>query len=83
MILSKFSYIKNDSSIFQAIENLNNNNLYGLVLVVDKNKNLLGTVTDGDVRRAIINKVDLNSKVEKIMKKTPKCIDYKEKDCGI
>ncbi len=80
MILSKFSYIKNDSSIFQAIENLNNNNLYGLVLVVDKNKNLLGTVTDGDVRRAIINKVDLNSKVEKIMKKTPKCIDYKEKD---
>lgn len=80
MKLNKFSFIKNGSSIFQAIENLNNNRLYGLVLVVDKNRNLLGTITDGDIRRAILNKVNLNSKVEKIMKKTPKSIDYKEKD---
>ena len=80
MKLNKFSYIKNSSSIYQAIENLNNNKLYGLVLVIDKNKNLLGTITDGDVRRAIINKVNLNSKVEGIMKKNPKCIDFKEKD---
>ena len=35
MKLNKFSFIKNGSSIFQAIESLNNNKLYGLVLVVD------------------------------------------------
>lgn len=42
-----------------------------IALVVDANGKLLGTVTDGDVRRAILKDISLDEAVEKIMMKTP------------
>lgn len=42
-----------------------------IALVTDKNSMLLGTVTDGDIRRAILKGRDLNDPVEKIMNKRP------------
>ncbi len=38
-----------------------------IVLVVDENKKILGTVTDGDIRRGIINSIDMDNKVRTIM----------------
>lgn len=38
----------------------------GLVLVVDSKRQLLSTVTDGDIRRAILRGVDLNARIEKL-----------------
>jgi len=38
-----------------------------IALVVDKNRKLLGTVTDGDIRRGILKGIDLNKSVDKIM----------------
>lgn len=38
-----------------------------IALVVDKNNKLLGTVTDGDIRRGIINGISLDSKVTEVM----------------
>ena len=43
---------------------------YGCALVLDNNKNIKGIITDGDLRRAI-NKIDLNSNVQKIMQSKP------------
>ena len=43
--------------------------LRGIVLVVDKNQALLGTITDGDIRRSF-NK-SKNITAEKIMNKNP------------
>jgi len=43
-----------------------------IVLVVDKNGHLLGTLTDGDVRRALIQHMPLDTTVQKIMCVTPK-----------
>lgn len=53
---------------------------YGIktLIVTDKLKNYLGTLTDGDVRRAIINKKNLSEKIEKIYKK--KTIFFFKKD---
>lgn len=42
-----------------------------LALVVDKDKKLLGTVSDGDIRRAILNNISLNDSVENIYFRTP------------
>jgi dTDP-glucose pyrophosphorylase len=42
-----------------------------LVLVVDHGDKLLGTVTDGDIRRALINNTPLTAPVSKIMFTTP------------
>jgi dTDP-glucose pyrophosphorylase len=39
------------------------------LLVCDKDKKLLGTLTDGDIRRGIINGMDLTSKVKHCMEK--------------
>ena len=41
-----------------AIKSLNNSGLQ-IVIVVDKNKNFLGTITDGDVRRGLIKGYNL------------------------
>ncbi|MGM0502720.1 MAG: nucleotidyltransferase family protein [Bacillota bacterium] len=38
-----------------------------IALVVNKNNKLLGTVTDGDIRRGILNNMDFETSVEKIM----------------
>lgn len=43
----------------------------GMALVVDKTNKLLGVVTDGDIRRATLRNVDLDSPVESIMIKDP------------
>jgi len=39
------------------------------LLVCDEDKKLLGTLTDGDIRRGLINGMDLTSKVQQCMKK--------------
>ncbi|QEK11319.1 CBS domain-containing protein [Crassaminicella thermophila] len=39
----------------------------GIALVVNEENNLLGTITDGDIRRAIINEISFEEKAEKIM----------------
>ena len=39
-------------------------NIYKTFIVVDKNKKLLGTLTDGDLRKQIIKKVNINNKIK-------------------
>ena len=59
------SILNKNNSIKEAIENLA---LSGLqICFVCDGKKLLGTITDGDIRRAILKKVNLETKVEKIM----------------
>jgi dTDP-glucose pyrophosphorylase len=43
-----------------------------LVLVCDGDGRLVGTVTDGDIRRAVMNNEDMDSSVNKIMNRNPK-----------
>ncbi len=43
----------------------------GVALIVDEKDHLLGYITDSDIRRAILNDVDLSSPVSRIMVKKP------------
>ena len=43
-----------------------------IVLVCGENNLLLGTLTDGDIRRAVLHDIDLNGPVETIMNRNPK-----------
>ncbi len=47
-----------------------------ILIIVDKNKRLIGTLTDGDIRRAIIDNVDMESPVSKVMRKDPVSANY-------
>ena len=64
-------YISNkDDSIKNTIVKLNN--VYGLFqIILDANNKLVGTLTDGDIRRGILKGHDINEKVEVFMNKKP------------
>ena len=53
-----------------AIKALNNESS-GIVLVASKNNELIGTVTDGDIRRALISDFNMNTPLEEFMCKNP------------
>ena len=42
-----------------------------VALVVDKNNKLLGTITDGDIRRSILNHIGMDCSVKEIMNNNP------------
>ncbi|MHA2244571.1 MAG: NAD-dependent epimerase/dehydratase family protein [Candidatus Hodarchaeales archaeon] len=48
-----------------------NKSLFGHLVIVNKNHKLLGIVSAGDIRRALINEINLNSPVSKIMNRKP------------
>ena len=55
-----------DATLHQTMEVLDQTRL-GIVLVVDEDARLLGTVTDGDIRRGILCGVSLESPVSEVM----------------
>jgi dTDP-glucose pyrophosphorylase len=55
------------ASIKDAITKLNNTGLQ-IVLVVDENNTLLGTITDGDIRRGLLKGRTLDDAIEGIMR---------------
>lgn len=63
-------FVKPDRSITEAISVLNQSGI-ALALIVDNNNRLLGTLTDGDVRRAVLRGNSLTDRVETIMNRHP------------
>ncbi len=59
-----------DTTIHRALEQLVEN-MRQIILVVDADRRLLGTVTDGDVRRGLLKRVDLDAPISRIMNDHP------------
>jgi dTDP-glucose pyrophosphorylase len=66
----KNTIIDSTTPIIKAIEIINAEALQ-IALVVDKNSRLLGTITDGDVRRGILKGIPLDSPCHLIMNSKP------------
>lgn len=66
----KKALIKDTASIKEALEIIDQAAIQ-IGLVIDNHDVLLGTVTDGDIRRSILRGVDLDSNVSGIMKTSP------------
>ena len=73
----KSAIITKDSKIIDAIKSLNKSTIQ-IVLVEDRNKNFFGTITDGDIRIALVKGKNLNSKIDSIIKKKPYILEKKE-----
>ena len=56
--------VKKKNTLKEALKSINNNGNKCVVVVDERNK-LLGTLSDGDIRKAIIKKVNINSSIEK------------------
>ena len=63
--------VKPDTTMSDAIEVLDRG-AQRIVLVVDADSHLLGTVTDGDIRHALIQRIPMDLSVDQIMCETPK-----------
>ncbi len=59
-----------DATIHEALKAINEG-VGNIALVVDGDQKLLGTVTDGDVRRGLLSGIDMQSPVSMIMKVDP------------
>ena len=63
-------FVTPEHSIRQTLQGIDESGL-AIALVVDPQRRLLGTVTDGDVRRAILKGVDIASPITVIMNDSP------------
>tara|TARA_B100000787_G_scaffold161050_1_gene140547 strand:- start:424 stop:1398 length:975 start_codon:yes stop_codon:yes gene_type:complete len=66
----KIPSINVKSSLEDAIKEITNKKL-GFTSIVNNEDRLVGILTDGDLRRAILNKKNINSSIEDCMTKTP------------
>ena len=66
----KPSRLSPQDSLLATMEVINRTS-YGIALVVDDRNRLLGTVVDGDVRRAVLRGLSLQNPVEGAMRKIP------------
>ena len=62
--------VKNNISLELALKSIVKSGSKCLIIVND-HKKILGTLSDGDVRRAILNKKGLNTKINSIYNKNP------------
>jgi dTDP-glucose pyrophosphorylase len=77
----KEALIHPDISINDAIKTITAAS-FQIALVVDNQQKLLGTVTDGDIRRGILKGICLSESVQKIMNSNP-TIGYEGEDPGL
>jgi dTDP-glucose pyrophosphorylase len=65
------NFLSADSDIKLAIATIDRSPAK-IALVVDQNRTLLGTITDGDIRRAILNGAQLSDAASKVMNTSPR-----------
>ncbi|MES3037942.1 MAG: nucleotidyltransferase family protein, partial [Bdellovibrionota bacterium] len=66
---------KKDDSIVRALEILNTTGVQ-FVVITDDDENLLGAVTDGDIRRGLLKGIQIQDKLEKVMNAKPTSLPY-------
>ena len=75
--------VSDDKDINFALKKINKNR-FKTLLVLNNNKDLVGTVSDGDIRRGILKYNNLKIKISKIYNKNfikfNKILDIKKKD---
>lgn len=68
-ILQKL-FVHKETSIKEAMQCIDKYGL-GIAIVVDKSQRLEGTITDGDIRRAILKGLDLDESIAQILESRP------------
>ncbi|MFH1996881.1 MAG: sugar phosphate nucleotidyltransferase [Candidatus Omnitrophota bacterium] len=73
--------ISPDTTLKAAMKALSGGGIRGRVLfIVDDNSKLIGSVADGDIRRAILNSVGFEQPISKIMFKSPRFVRRREEN---
>ena len=59
-----------ENTLRDAINSLDKTELK-ICFVIDKNKKLIGSITDGDIRRGLIKNLSVDDKIKRIVNKNP------------
>jgi dTDP-glucose pyrophosphorylase/predicted transcriptional regulator len=82
-MIKKSLYNKNiipeSTSVFNILKIFNSSNI-PTCFIINKQKEFIGTITDGDIRRAILQNKNLSISVKHVMNKKPKFLKYENKD---
>lgn len=70
----KKALLAEKSTVLEAIKIIDLASLQ-IVLIVDRDEKLVGTITDGDIRRGILNGISLEDPVERVMNVKPRVAD--------
>ncbi len=71
--ISKTIINLDNATIKDAINSMNNSSLK-IVLVINKNKKLAGTIVDGDIRRGLLGGLEIGSSIKSIVQYNPKVV---------
>ena len=66
----KKTLLSSDATIKEAIENLSGSSMQ-IIMIISKDNHLIGTVTDGDIRRGMLKNIQLTDKISSIMNSDP------------
>ena len=66
-------FLSPNNTLSEAINNLNNSGLQ-IIILTDENNVLIATVTDGDIRKGLVNGIKLNDKIIKVANLNPKYV---------
>ena len=70
MITGKHFYMHSNSTVIEVIHNINNSSLQ-VCFITNNNNHLIGSITDGDIRRGLIQGFTIDSTALEIMQKSP------------
>ena len=73
--MSKF-FINKAETIRKALEKINKNQK-GFLIVINEEEQLIGVLTDGDIRRGLLSDIDLTDSVSKVYNKNVKYLTLK------
>lgn len=71
--------LEKSRSIVDAMSQIDGN-AKGIIFITDDENRLVGTLTDGDIRRWILNKGDVTSPIFMAMNRMPKSLNFEKKD---
>lgn len=74
-MINKF-FVKTTDTIRSTIKKISDSGMK--CVIVHENNKLIGTISDGDIRKVLIKKISLNSTIKKFYNKSPKYLVYKE-----
>lgn len=75
MINYKNHLILTKTPIREALSQLTILGIDAIIFVIDKNEILLGSITDGDIRRGLLNGISIDEPIDTIIRQTPKFIE--------
>ena len=74
--------VSSTAKLQEAVERLNSQSSK-IVLIVEGGAGLVGTVSDGDIRRGLLKGVTLDDPITQVMREEPICVSRQETDIEI